>query len=100
MKLVSIGASSRSEDDLSEAQRRELSGALEQLRAAIAASEAADDPVAAQETIDRAEEHLWGLRERLLGWSKPPWTPRASLVADWFSSDDAVYDEVPDPTVG
>jgi hypothetical protein len=95
-----MGASSRSEDDLTEAERRELAAGLEQLQAAVAASETAEDPVAAQDAVDRAEEHLWDLRERLLGGSRPPWAPRASLVADWFSSEDAIYDEIPDPAVG
>jgi hypothetical protein len=100
MKDVSVGASSRSEDDLTKGERRELSAALEKLQDAVAASETANDPVAAQEAIDRAEEHVWELREKLLGWSRPPWAPRASLVSDWFSSEDAIYDQITDPAAG
>jgi hypothetical protein len=100
MKTVSVGASSRSEDDLTQADRRQLEEALKELQAVVTASETANDPGAAQEAIDRAEEHLWELRERLLGWSRPLWAPRASLVGDWFSSDDAVYDEMTDPAAG
>jgi hypothetical protein len=100
MENVSVGASSRSEDDLTESERRELTAALDQLHAAVASREAADDPVSAQEAIDRSEEHLRELRDRLLGWSRPPWVPRASLVADWFSNDDAIYDQITDPAAG
>ncbi len=51
----------------------------------------------AQARVDAAEDRLWQLRERLLGLARPSWAPRASLVTDWFSDDDAEYDEVTDP---
>jgi len=44
--------------------------------------------------VDTAEAALWQLREELLGWPRPAWAPRASLVADWFSDEDRVYDDV------
>ena len=37
---------------------------------------------------------LWQLREQLLGWARPPWAPRASLVGDWYSDEDADYDQM------
>lgn len=110
---VSVAASSRSEDDLTEAERRELEDVHKELRAAVSAYEAflgtelrpgepvvaanGTDVLEAQERVEAAEKHLWQLRERLLGWSRPPWAPPASLVADWFSTDDAIYDQVTDP---
>jgi hypothetical protein len=50
----------------------------------------------AQEGIEAAESRLWDLRERLLGWPRPSWAPSASLVSDWFSDEDSVYDELAD----
>ena len=44
--------------------------------------------------VDTAETELWRLREELLGWSRPASVPPASLVADWFSDEDRVYDDV------
>ncbi|MGH9243334.1 MAG: hypothetical protein ACRD29_03260 [Acidimicrobiales bacterium] len=48
----------------------------------------------AQAAVEAAEDELWRLRDELLGWARPPWAPRAALVADWFSDEDAVYDDV------
>jgi hypothetical protein len=48
---------------------------------------------AAQAEVEAAEGDLWRLREEVLGWARPPWAPRAALVADWFSAEDAVYDD-------
>jgi hypothetical protein len=110
---VAAGFPSRSEDDLSEEERRQLMEAHAELRAAVAAYEPfigqelrREEPVPianatelreAQERVDAAEGRLWELREKLLGWARPAWVPRASLVSDWFSDDDAVYDQVTDP---
>jgi hypothetical protein len=48
----------------------------------------------AQADIEGAERELWRLRETLLRWPRPTWAPGAALVADWFSVEDAVYDDV------
>lgn len=53
---------------------------------------------AAQEAVEAAERRLWELREELLDWPRPPWAPSATLTADWFSDEDAVYDDVPETT--
>ena len=56
-----------------------------------------DDMSAAQARVDRAESDLWLAREELLGWRRPAWAPpRASLVSDWFSEEDAAYDALAD----
>jgi hypothetical protein len=47
-----------------------------------------------QVDIEAAEDELWQLRSRLLNWPRPAWAPSASLIADWFSVEDRVYDEV------
>jgi hypothetical protein len=39
---------------------------------------------------------LWQVREDVLRWPRPPRAPSATHVADWFSPEDAVYDEAPD----
>jgi hypothetical protein len=110
---MSAGVPSRSENDLSEDERRLLIDAHAELRAAVAEYEPvlgqelrSGQPVPmvsveaiakAQAHVDAAEDRLWQLRERLLGSARPSWAPRASLVSDWFSDDDAEYDEVTDP---
>jgi hypothetical protein len=48
----------------------------------------------ARAEVEAAERELGRLREELLGWVRPSWAPSATLVADWFSDDDAVYDEM------
>jgi hypothetical protein len=93
-------------------QRRRLADGHEELRAAVAAyaefvggalatsggpaARSAKAMELSQRCVETAEEQLWQLRERLLGWARPSWAPRASLVADWFSDEDALYDEIPD----
>ena len=47
-----------------------------------------------QVDIAAAEEQLWQLRSSLLNWPRPLWAPSASLIADWFSVEDFVYDDV------
>jgi len=44
--------------------------------------------------VETAEREVWRLREELSGWSRPAWAPGAALLADWFSEDDAVYDDI------
>jgi hypothetical protein len=99
----------RSEEQLSAQERQQLSNAHARLRSAVAAYETfldselrpgepvavhdAREIAAAQAEVETAEQELWRLREELLGWVRPPWAPRATLVADWFSDEDAVYDE-------
>lgn len=56
------------------------------------------DIAAAQAEIQAAEDDLWRLREELLGWARPASATRAELVADWFSDEDRVYDELPAST--
>jgi hypothetical protein len=64
-------------------------------RSEQAASEEATQRLAEAYTeVGAAEAELWRLREELLGWVRPSWTPRASAVADWFSDEDRVYDDV------
>jgi hypothetical protein len=58
----------------------------------------ANEMRAAQEAVEAAEDHLWQLREELLGWVRPPWAPSAALTSDWFSDEDAVYDDLPETT--
>ena len=103
---MSVGSASRSDNDLTPDERRLLATAHAELRAAVKNYEQylggelkPGTPIPpelreAQERIDKAEENLWKLRERLLGWSRPASTPRASLVTDWFSEEDADYDQV------
>lgn len=40
------------------------------------------------------EDSLWRLRSDLLHWSRSTWALRATLVADWFSEEDRVYDDI------
>ena len=50
--------------------------------------------VAAQAEVEDAEADLWRLRGELVDWARPSWAPKATLVADWFSDEDQVYDEL------
>lgn len=99
----------RSVDDLRPADRERLERAHRRLREAAdayqpflggqlepgQASRAPDarEMAAAQAEVQNAEAALWALREELLGWARPAWAPSASLVADWFSDEDRIYDE-------
>ena len=103
-------AVSRPVSDLSDDERSQLEAAHRELREAIAAYEqfvagplpaTGQMPVLdreamaeAQAAVERAEARLWHLREELLGWARPPWAPGAALTADWFSEEDAVYDDL------
>src|SRR5438132_233567 len=100
----------RSEDQLSPEDRQRLHDVHRRLRDAVAAYEpysgrelnpgqpapVQDGPkvAKAQAAVEAAERELWRLREELLGWVRPPWAPGAALVADWFSEDDSVYDDI------
>ena len=104
----------RSPEDLSPQDRAKLEDALRRLQVAVDAYQPfvggelppgrdiephdARAMARAQEGIESAEAALWHLREELLGWSRPAWAPRASIVSDWFSAEDSVYDEYEAPT--
>lgn len=101
-----------SESDLPEEQRGELSTAHGELRSAVAAYEIflsrevrhGEEPAvldaselrSAQEKVESAENALWQLREKFLGWTRPSWAPSATLVADWILEDDPGYDNESD----
>ena len=92
-------AARRYERDLSAEESARLEAAHRDLRVAVAAYERALDVgemKAAQEAVEAAEDHLWQLREELLGWARPSWAPGAALTSDWFSEEDSVYDDVPE----
>ena len=98
------------ESALSDAQRSELERADQQLRLAVEAYEKylggplapgqefpvlnAAEVADAQRRVEEAEQELWRLREQYLGWTRPSWAPSATFEADWFSAEDAIYDEV------
>lgn len=100
----------RSEDQLGPAERQQLEAAHRRLRQSVTAYQEymdrevdqgepipvdhAEQVAEAQTAVEEAERELWRLREQLLGWERPPWAPGATLVADWFSKDDAVYDDM------
>ena len=98
---------------LSDADRRRLEKAHGDLRHAVAAYSRLHSPeplqsggdavwgdgdeiAAAQRAVEVAEASLWQARAELLGWRRGSQTPSAALVADWFSDEDAVYDDLPD----
>lgn len=109
---MSSATPSRSEADLDVEGRAALEAAHAELRSAVEAYEAflgkelqphepipimnADEMQVAQERVESAESNLWELRERLLGWTRPPWAPPATLVSDWILEDDPGYDDEPD----
>jgi hypothetical protein len=47
----------------------------------------------AQDRLAAAENRLWEVRRRGLGWSRPSWAPPAALVVDWILKDDPGYDD-------
>jgi len=101
----------RSESELTEDERAKLEGAHRRLREAVRAYDEYighplkagqpllvhdfDKVARAQAEVETAERELWQLREEILHWPRPPWAPSATHVADWFSSEDAVYDDAP-----
>jgi hypothetical protein len=110
-RLASVSSNPvHSEDQITPAQQRLLHDAHRQLRAAVAHYETFlgaelkpgqpvpvhnfEDMSSAQKDVEAAERELWRLREELLGWVRPSWAPGATLVADWLSDEDAIYDEI------
>jgi hypothetical protein len=102
----------KSESELTEQERDLLENAHRRLREAVVTYEQllshprpAGEPVAvhdfdqvanSQAEVEAAERELWQVRQEVLGWPRPPWAPRATHVADWFSPEDATYDEAPE----
>src|SRR5438128_1573547 len=100
----------RSVDELDAKSLERLKEAHERLRRAVTAGEPfRAGPLAGKEVettheaerlrdayteVEEAEAELWRLREELLGWRRPSWAPRASLIGDWFSDEDRVYDDL------
>lgn len=113
MGMKRLDQPQRSPQDLSPEDRAKLEDALRRLRSANDAYQrflGGEVPAGrdiepkdgramarAQEGIEAAEAELWHLREELLGWTRPAWAPRASIVSDWFSAEDSVYDEYEAP---
>ena len=109
---MSAGSPSRPEAELGPGEHKALEAAHAELRVAVDAYEeflgrelkpSEPVPVAnatamreAQVRVEVAEGRLWELRERYLGWSRPSWAPSATLVSDWFSDEDSIYDELGD----
>ncbi|MHB8464848.1 MAG: hypothetical protein ACYDH6_06740 [Acidimicrobiales bacterium] len=107
-------AAHRSERELSASDRARLEAAHRELVDAVKAYEGllggelqptqpvsirdANEMRAAQEALEAAEDLLWQLRDELLAWARPPWAPSAALTSDWFSDEDAVYDDLPETT--
>lgn len=102
-----VGTAARSENELNPEERLALEAAHRGLRDAVGAYErltgaelksgesvAVHDLEHAQAHVETAERELWRLREELLTWPRPTWAPGAALVADWFSEEDAVYDDI------
>lgn len=54
-----------------------------------------EDMAATQAEIEAAEAELWRVRGELLGWRRPGWAQSATSVSDWFSDEDADYDDYP-----
>ncbi|MCJ7437517.1 MAG: hypothetical protein MUP97_07135 [Acidimicrobiia bacterium] len=106
---TSANRSPRSVEELAPADRERLELAFRRLRQATknyepflggalgpnhdATVHDADAMAAAQTEVQDAERDLWKLREELIGWARPAWAPRATLVADWDSVEDRIYDE-------
>ena len=100
----------RSLEDLTKDERARLEAAHARLRTAVNAYQEfeggelrSDQPVpvhdakamaGAQGGVQAAETELWHVREEVLGWTRPTWAPSAARVADWFSAEDRVYDNV------
>jgi inorganic triphosphatase YgiF len=107
---VSSSPPARSEDQLTPEERQRLEDAHRRLQKAVEAYQPftgrelkrgepvhvhnLKDMATAQAAVEAAEQELWRLREELLGWARPSWAPNAGLVADWFSDDDAAYDDI------
>jgi hypothetical protein len=110
MSLVSA-TPTLSEGELTEDERARLENAYRRLREAVSAYDQFvgrplkmgeplrahdfDKVATAQAEVEAADRELWQVREEVLHWPRPAWAPGATLVADWFSDEDAVYDEAP-----
>ena len=97
------------DSELTEQERAKLEHAHRRLREAVIAYEQIvgralqpnrpvpvqdfDNVARAQAEVEAAERELWQIREEVLGWPRPSGAPRATHVADWFSAEDAAYDE-------
>lgn len=44
--------------------------------------------------VDEAEIEYWRARREILGEERPPSAQRAADIAEWFSDDDDVYDDL------
>jgi hypothetical protein len=111
MSLVSA-TPTLSEGELTEDERARLENAYRRLREAVSAYDQFvgrplkmgeplrahdfDKVATAQAEVEAADRELWQVREEVLHWPRPAWAPGATLVADWFSDEDAVYDEASD----
>jgi len=98
------------ESALTDEQRLELESVNQRLRLAVDTYEKylggplapgqefpvlnATEVAEAQRRVEEAEQELWRLRERYLGWTRSSRATSAAFEADWFSSEDAIYDEV------
>ena len=105
-------APTRSESELTEEERARLETANRRLHEAVQAYEQFlgrplkpgeplpvhdfEEVARAVAEVELAERELWRVREEVLNWPRPPWAPSATHVADWFSPEDAVYDEAPE----
>lgn len=105
-------AARRHEQELSAEDRARLEAAYRDLRSAVASYERflggsldagqpapvhdASEIQAAQESVEAAEDQLWQLREKLLGWTRPSSAPGAGFTSDWFSEEDSIYDDAPE----
>jgi hypothetical protein len=99
----------KSDNELTDQERAKLENAHRRLREAVLAYERLlghalqigkpvpvqdfEKVASAQAEVEAAERQLWQIREEVLGWPRPSGAPRATHVADWFSAEDAVYDE-------
>jgi hypothetical protein len=102
-----------SEDQIAPGQQSRLNDAYGRLRAAVADYESfveqelkpgksvpahnLEDMARTQSEVEGAERELWRLRDEILGWVRPSWAPGATLVADWLSDEDSMYDDM-DPS--
>jgi hypothetical protein len=105
-------APTRSESELTEEEHARLETANRRLHEAVQAYEQFlgrplkpgeplpvhdfEEVARAEAEVELAERELWRVREEVLNWPRPPWAPSATHVADWFSPEDAVYDEAPE----
>jgi len=81
-------------DGLEPGERERLERAHRRLRQAVEDDWLSGGGDATRSEIRDAEVALWRIRGELLGWARPAWAPNATLVADWFSNEDRIYDDV------